>query len=114
MPTPEEKEDLRQQRTVMGNQPGNLEAWLLVRSCRTLGVRIQQQCNTAAKLASWLEAHPCVQHVSHPSLESHPDHGVCMNLLLQGGGRMMRTAVVVACYHVLMMHAETFFLVSPY
>ena len=53
VPTAHEKELLRGQRTVMGNQPGNLEAWLLIRSCRTLPLRVARQCETAAKLVCW-------------------------------------------------------------
>ncbi len=50
VPDANTKAALRAQRTALGNQPGNMEAWLLIRSCRTLGVRVAQQCATAAKL----------------------------------------------------------------
>lgn len=43
-------------RTYMGNNPGSLEAWLLVRSLRTLNLRVRQQAETATKLAFWLDS----------------------------------------------------------
>ncbi|CAO1614602.1 unnamed protein product [Parajaminaea phylloscopi] len=41
-------------RTYIGSTPGNLESYLLLRSLRTLTVRVRQQSETASKLASWL------------------------------------------------------------
>lgn len=38
----------------MGNMMGSLEAWLLLRSLRTLHLRIPRQSATATALASWL------------------------------------------------------------
>ena len=66
-------------RTHMGNVMGNMEAWLLLRSLRTLTVRVTQQSNNAAFLANWLNSkvEPCldiVQKVWHASLKEHPGH----------------------------------------
>lgn len=41
-------------RTYMGSTPGNLESYLLLRSLRTLPVRVQRQSQTATQLAAWL------------------------------------------------------------
>jgi cystathionine gamma-synthase len=43
-------------RTYLGSTPGNLESFLLLRSLRTLGVRIARQSETATKIAAWLWA----------------------------------------------------------
>ena len=49
-------------------------AFLLMRGIKTLGVRLQQQCQSAMRLAKFLEKHPKVARVHYPGLKSHPDH----------------------------------------
>jgi cystathionine gamma-synthase len=41
-------------------------AWLLMRSLKTLGVRVERQTATATELARRLEAHPAVERVRYP------------------------------------------------
>ncbi|CAO1639093.1 unnamed protein product [Sympodiomycopsis kandeliae] len=41
-------------RTYMGCTPGNMESYLLLRSLRTLDIRVKKQSQTATELASWL------------------------------------------------------------
>ncbi len=65
---------LREARAVSGAVPGALETWLALRGLRTLGLRVRRQSETATALAAWLE--PRVARVWHPSLRSHPGHGV--------------------------------------
>lgn len=45
---------LKAQRVHLGSIMGSLEAWLAVRSLRTLTLRVRQQSNTAGKLVRWL------------------------------------------------------------
>ncbi|OLY83566.1 putative trans-sulfuration enzyme [Smittium mucronatum] len=47
-------EALHRQRDVLGDVPGNLESWLLLRSLRTLELRVLQQSKTCQMLVSWL------------------------------------------------------------
>jgi methionine-gamma-lyase len=49
-------------------------AYLLMRGIKTLGVRLQRQCDTALRVAKFLEKHPKVARVHYPGLASHPDH----------------------------------------
>jgi methionine-gamma-lyase len=49
-------------------------AFLLMRGIKTLGVRLQRQCETALRVAKFLEKHPKVARVHYPGLSSHPDH----------------------------------------
>ena len=39
--------------------PGSLETWLLLRSLRTLTIRLKAQNETANKLAQWLASEDC-------------------------------------------------------
>jgi methionine-gamma-lyase len=49
-------------------------AFLLMRGMKTLGVRIARQCETAMRVAKFLESHPKVARVHYPGLKSHRDH----------------------------------------
>ncbi|PWN50504.1 cystathionine gamma-synthase [Violaceomyces palustris] len=51
-----EWDSLWHDRTFLGSNLGGLEAYLLLRSLRTLKVRVRQQSETATKLASWLHS----------------------------------------------------------
>ncbi|MDT7808300.1 MAG: cystathionine gamma-lyase [Acidobacteriota bacterium] len=50
------------------------DGWLLLRGLRTLGLRIERHNSNAMALARFLEAHPKVERVYYPGLESHPQH----------------------------------------
>jgi cystathionine beta-lyase/cystathionine gamma-synthase len=50
------------------------DAWLLLRGLKTLGLRVERQNQNALALAQFLEAHPQVERVYYPGLESHPQH----------------------------------------
>ncbi|KAL1745688.1 Cys/Met metabolism PLP-dependent enzyme-domain-containing protein [Schizophyllum fasciatum] len=52
--TQEEWEKLWTDRTYMGNMMGSMEAWLLLRSLRTLHLRVPRQSENATILAEWL------------------------------------------------------------
>ena len=78
-------ERLHAQRTAMGSVPGSLEVWLLLRSLRTLSLRLERHCSSATAIATWLDEsvadaehplHGLVRRVWHPSLPSHPGHDV--------------------------------------
>ena len=42
------------QRTFLGSMMGSLESWLLLRSLRTLHLRVPRQSENAYELAQWL------------------------------------------------------------
>ena len=56
-----------------------------LRGIRTLGVRTERQNKSALILARSLEEVPSVISVSHPFLESHPQHGVAREQMRLGG-----------------------------
>jgi methionine-gamma-lyase len=49
-------------------------AWLLLRGIRTLGVRLERQCQNAIKIAQYLENHPKIINVNYPGLPSNPQY----------------------------------------
>jgi methionine-gamma-lyase len=56
------------------------DAWLLVRSLRTLELRVVQHSNNALKLAQYLENHPKVLKTYYPGLTSSPTHNVAKKI----------------------------------
>lgn len=71
-------------------------AWLLDRSLRTLGLRVERQNRNALELARWLDERDEVRKVLYPGLPDHPDHeraarlmdgfGGMLSVVLEGGG----------------------------
>jgi methionine-gamma-lyase len=63
-------------------------AYLLIRGMKTLGVRMERQCETAMKIAKYLAKHPKVAKVHYPGLASHPDHKLAKRQM-KGFGAML-------------------------
>jgi O-succinylhomoserine sulfhydrylase len=55
----------------------------------TLHVRMKGHCAHAIDIARWLEAHPGVERVLYPGLESHPQHALAMRQQAGGGGAVV-------------------------
>lgn len=47
-------------------------AFLLIRGMKTMGIRVERQCDSALQVARFLERHPKVARVHYPGLASHP------------------------------------------
>ncbi|MFA7505465.1 MAG: O-succinylhomoserine sulfhydrylase [Burkholderiaceae bacterium] len=60
-------------------------AWVLLKGCETLAVRMAQQSANALAVATWLEAQPQVARVLYPGLASHPQHELAMSQQKTGG-----------------------------
>jgi cystathionine gamma-synthase len=61
-------------------------AFLLLRSLKTLGLRVQRQNENALAIASFLEKQRQVEHVFYPGLESHPAHEIAKKQMRGFGG----------------------------
>jgi methionine-gamma-lyase len=64
------------------------DGWLLVRSLRTLELRIRQHSSNALKLAEYFSRHPRIKSTYYPGLASSPTHGIARRLFynnLYGG-----------------------------
>lgn len=51
-------------------------AWILIKGLETLSLRMKAHCDSAGKLANWLEKQEFVEKVHYLGLESHPNHQV--------------------------------------
>lgn len=65
-----------------GAVPGPMDCWLVLRGAKTLQVRMRQHNENGMAVARWLEAHPKVDRVLYPGLESHPDHALARRQML--------------------------------
>jgi cystathionine gamma-synthase len=72
---------------------GSFEAWLLLRGMRTLYLRIERACRTAALLAQRLAAHRSVAAVLYPGLPGHPGHAIAARQMQGGFGGMLSIRV---------------------
>ena len=60
-------------------------AWVCLKGMETLRLRMDAQSATALAVARWLEAHPAVERVHYPGLESHPQHALAQRQQSAGG-----------------------------
>ncbi len=83
--TSEEHNEVAQtlQQTLGYNQ-GAFGAYFTMRGVKTLPLRIQRQCENAAKVAAWLDGNSGLEDLHYPGLESHPDHETAARLLSGG------------------------------
>lgn len=71
-----------------GGVPSPFDCWLVLRGVRTLVLRVERQCESAARVADWLAAHPKVEAVHYPGLSSHPGHTVAARQMRLYGGML--------------------------
>lgn len=69
-------------------------AALLLRSLKTLALRIERQNKNALTIARFLEKHPKVLNVNYPGLESHPMHKVAKKQMPGGYGGVLSFEIV--------------------
>ncbi len=79
-------ERLRFAQNAAGAVPGAMDCFLMLRSTKTLHVRMQRHCENALVIAKWLSEHPRVERVIYPGLASHPQHQLAMRQMRAGGG----------------------------
>lgn len=60
--------------TLYGAKMAPFEAWLLMRSLRTLPMRMERHQRNAMMVAEFLEKHPKIKKVNYPGLKSFPQY----------------------------------------
>ena len=70
----------------VGAVPGPWDCYLTLRGIKTLAVRVERQCATAATVVAALEGHPGVETVLWPGLTGHPGHEVAARQMRGFGG----------------------------
>jgi cystathionine beta-lyase/cystathionine gamma-synthase len=80
----ENRRKLNEVNKLVGGVLGPFEAWLASRGCKTLPLRMRDQCANAARIAQWLAEHRKIGRVNYPGLKDHPQHDLASRLF---GGR---------------------------
>jgi methionine-gamma-lyase len=79
-------ERLRKVHVNLGGTMDPHQAWLVLRGIKTLGLRVEKAQANAQSLARHLEAHPAVEWVRYPGLQSHPQHELATRQMRGPGG----------------------------
>ena len=68
-------------------------SFLLLQGLETLSLRVERHCQNALTLAQWLEAHPQVEYVWYPGLESSQYHELAKKYLPNGFGGVLNFGI---------------------
>ena len=60
-------------------------AWVLLKSLETIGMRVERMNSNAQAVAEFLDAHPKVTAVNYPGLKSHPGYAINAKQMAGGG-----------------------------
>ena len=83
------KELIAGMKSTAANLGGSLNAttcYLIERSLKTLGLRVERHNQNAMIIARYLQKHPLIKHVYYPGLESHPGHEIARKQMRDFGG----------------------------
>ena len=68
-------------------------AFILLQGLETLSLRVERHVENALKVVEFLNRHPKVKKVNHPSLPEHPDHALCNRYFPHGGSSIFTIEV---------------------
>ena len=60
----------------MGACISPFSAFMLLQGTETLSLRVERQAENTKKIVEFLNSHPQVEKVNHPSLNEHPDNKI--------------------------------------
>ena len=70
----------------MGATISPFNAFILLQGLETLSLRVERHVENALKVVNFLNNHPKVKKVNHPSLPDHPDHALYQRYFPNGAG----------------------------
>ncbi len=73
----------------VGPSQSPFNSFLLIQGLETLSLRMDRHVENTLALAKWLEAHPAVEQVNYPGLESSPHHALAKKYLPKGAGGVL-------------------------
>jgi cystathionine gamma-lyase len=98
---PELTDAIERDRLLAGPILGAFEAWLVLRSLGSAGLRFERQCQNAQALAVMLRAHPAVKSVRYPGLPDDPSHQIATMQMKRFGGLVAVELEDAAAVHAL-------------
>ncbi len=103
---PELMAAIERERLLAGAILGAFEAWLVLRSIGSVGLRFERQCQNALALATALRSHPAVRSVRYPGLPDDPSHEVATAQMRKFGGLVGIELADAAAVHDLVQRSE--------
>jgi cystathionine gamma-lyase len=97
---------VERQRLLAGAILGAFEAWLLLRSLGSAGLRFERQCHNAQALATMLRGHPGVRAIRYPGLDEDPAHRVAAAQMRRFGTLVSVEFADAAAVHALVQRSE--------
>jgi cystathionine gamma-synthase len=70
----------------IGSIAGPFDSWLVLRGIKTLAVRMDRHCDSAARVAEFLQQQQSISQVLYPGLPSHPGHELAAKQMRGFGG----------------------------
>ncbi len=83
---PELNEKLAYMQNALGAVPSAMDCYLLMRSIKTLAIRMDAHCHNAQKVVEFLSTHPKVEKVIYPGLSEHPQYHIAEKQMKNFGG----------------------------
>jgi cystathionine gamma-lyase len=87
------QEKMKYLQNALGSMSGAFDSFLILRGIKTLNLRMQRHCDNALAIARFLEAHPKVDRVHYPGLESHPQHALAKRQMTGGYGGIVTASL---------------------
>lgn len=97
---------VERERLLAGAILGAFEAWLVLRSVGSAGLRFERQCRNAQALATMLHDHPAVRAVRYPGLADDPAHLAASAQMSRFGGMVSVELADAAAVHRLVERSE--------
>ncbi len=97
---------VERERLLSGPILGAFEAWLVLRSLGSAGLRFDRQCQNALALATALRTHPAVRAVRYPGLPDDPSYPVAVTQMRRFGGLVSIELADAAAVHALVERSE--------
>lgn len=94
------------ERLLAGAVLGAFEAWLLLRSLASFGLRFERQADNAMALAAALRGHPAVRGVRYPGLSADPSYPVAARQMSRFGGLVAVELADARAVHALIERSE--------
>ena len=85
---PELADEILYLQNAVGAIMNPFDSFLLLRSLKTLAVRMERHCENSMEIASYLENQKAIEKVIYPGLKSHPHHDIA-NKQMKGYGGML-------------------------
>jgi cystathionine gamma-lyase len=99
---------IESERRLAGPILGAFEAWMVLRSIGTAGLRFERQCQNAMAMALTLRTHPAVRSVRYPGLTDDPSHEVANRQMRRFGGIVAIELASADAVHALVQKSALF------